>query len=164
VGGGRGATGRPPPTARGLGLWTIALVLPLAGILTALTLGASPSVTLIVGLVVFGAVFATDSAIHSYLIVSYADSDSVSLSVGFYYMANAAGRLTGTLLSGVLYQAAGEGLDGLRISLAASVLFVVVSAALCIPLRAAEVGASGPALRDLRRRRSPSGAGPRGRS
>jgi MFS family permease len=164
VGGGRGATGRPPPTARGLGLWTIALVLPLAGILTALTLGASPSVTLIVGLVVFGAVFATDSAIHSYLIVSYADSDSVSLSVGFYYMANAAGRLTGTLLSGVLYQAAGEGLDGLRISLAASVLFVVVSAALCIPLRAAEVGASGPALRDLRRRRSPSGAGPHGRS
>jgi hypothetical protein len=65
--------------------------------------------------------------------------------VGFYYMANAAGRLTGTLLSGLLYQAAGEGFDGLRISLAASVLFVVVSAALCVPLRAAEVGAGGPA-------------------
>ena len=138
VGGGRGA-GRPPPSARGLGLWTLALVLPLGGMLAALSLGASPAATLMAGLVLFAVVFATDSAIHSYLIVSYADADRIALSVGFYYMANAAGRLVGTVLSGALFQAAGQGMDGLLLCLAGSLLFVVISAALCVPLRAAEV-------------------------
>ena len=59
------------------------------------------------GLVVFGIVFALNSSVHSYLVLAYADADRVSLSVGFYYMANACGRLLGTLLSGVLYQQAG---------------------------------------------------------
>jgi len=48
-------------------------------------------------------VFALNSSLHSYLILAYADDDDVSLDVGFYYSANAAGRLVGTLLSGVLY-------------------------------------------------------------
>ena len=39
--------------------------------------------------------------------LAYSDADRVSQSVGFYYMANACGRLLGTLLSGVLYQQAG---------------------------------------------------------
>ena len=55
------------------------------------------------GLIVFGVVFAMNSSLHSYLILAYSHDDEVSLDVGFYYSANAAGRLVGTLLSGVLY-------------------------------------------------------------
>jgi len=67
----------------------------------------APLAVLIGGLLVFGAVFAINSSLHSYLIVSLAGRDGVSLDVGFYYMANAMGRLIGTVLSGWVYQAAG---------------------------------------------------------
>ncbi|MEZ5509771.1 MAG: organoarsenical effux MFS transporter ArsJ [Gammaproteobacteria bacterium] len=60
--------------------------------------------SLLIGLLVFGALFAVNSSLHSFLIVSYANEDGVSLDVGFYYMANALGRLLGTLLSGWLFQ------------------------------------------------------------
>jgi predicted MFS family arabinose efflux permease len=59
------------------------------------------------GLLLFGAVFAVNSSLHSYMIVRFANSDGVSLDVGFYYMANAMGRLIGTVLSGWVYQQAG---------------------------------------------------------
>ncbi|WP_420876308.1 organoarsenical effux MFS transporter ArsJ [Shewanella japonica] len=59
---------------------------------------------LIGGLLIFCGLFAVNSSMHSYLIVSYADQDGVSLDVGFYYMANAMGRLIGTLLSGWVFQ------------------------------------------------------------
>lgn len=59
---------------------------------------------LIAGLFLFGFIFALNSAVHSYLIVQFAKADGVSLDVGFYYMANAAGRLLGTILSGWIYQ------------------------------------------------------------
>jgi len=72
-----------------------------------LLVGASPTVVLVGGLAVFGAVFALNSAVHSYLILDYTDGDKVALNVGFYYMANAGGRLIGCLLSGILYQTAG---------------------------------------------------------
>ncbi|MGJ8581084.1 MAG: organoarsenical effux MFS transporter ArsJ [Psychromonas sp.] len=62
---------------------------------------------IIVGLLIFGAIFAINSSLHSYLIISYAKQDGVSLDVGFYYMANAMGRLIGTVLSGWVYQAYG---------------------------------------------------------
>ncbi|MEP5088603.1 MAG: organoarsenical effux MFS transporter ArsJ [Paracoccaceae bacterium] len=62
---------------------------------------------LILGLLVFGAVFAVNSSLHSYLILSLTDASRVTMDVGFYYMANAAGRLTGTLLSGLTYQFGG---------------------------------------------------------
>ena len=68
-----------------------------------------PTLNLVTGLLIFGVIFATNSAIHSYLVVSYAEQDKVSLAVGFYYMANAAGRLVGTILSGALFQAWGLG-------------------------------------------------------
>ena len=55
---------------------------------------------IVVGLIAFGVVFALNSAVHSYLILRYADGDKVAMNVGFYYMANAGGRLAGTLLSG----------------------------------------------------------------
>jgi len=63
--------------------------------------------TLIIGLLIFGGVFAVNSSVHSYLIVSFAKSDGVSLDVGFYYMANAMGRLVGTVLSGWVFQVYG---------------------------------------------------------
>jgi predicted MFS family arabinose efflux permease len=72
-----------------------------------LTMGAPPAETMLGGLVLFGIVFALNSSVHSYLVLAYSESDRVSQSVGFYYMANACGRLLGTLLSGVLYQVAG---------------------------------------------------------
>jgi len=63
--------------------------------------------TLIAGLLVFGFVFAVNSSVHSYLILAFGSADRITRDVGFYYMANAAGRLIGTLLSGVSYQVGG---------------------------------------------------------
>ena len=63
--------------------------------------------TLVIGLLIFGGVFAVNSSLHSYLIVSFAKNDGVSLDVGFYYMANAIGRLLGTVLSGWVFQVYG---------------------------------------------------------
>ena len=65
------------------------------------------TVTLILGLLVFGFVFAVNSSVHSYLILAFGDAGRITRDVGFYYMANAAGRLIGTLLSGVSYQLGG---------------------------------------------------------
>ena len=62
------------------------------------------TVTLVVGLLVFGAIFAVNSSLHSYLILAFSSAERVTLDVGFYYMANAGGRLMGTLLSGLTYQ------------------------------------------------------------
>jgi hypothetical protein len=63
--------------------------------------------TLITGLMVFGVVFALNSALHSYLILAFTKAERVTMDVGFYYMANAGGRLIGTLLSGLSYQLGG---------------------------------------------------------
>jgi predicted MFS family arabinose efflux permease len=75
---------------------------------------------LIVGLGIFGIAFAVNSSIHSFLVLSYTDSDKVALNVGFYYMANAGGRLLGTIASGVLYQ-----IYGLQGCLWGSALFLL---------------------------------------
>jgi MFS family permease len=75
-----------------------------AGIALALTADLDPTVAIVAGLIAFGVVFALNSAVHSYLILAYTDSDKVAMNVGFYYMANACGRLAGTVLSGLLYQ------------------------------------------------------------
>jgi predicted MFS family arabinose efflux permease len=64
-------------------------------------------IVLVIGLLVFGFVFAVISSAHSYLILAYAGSEKAAEDVGFYYAANAAGRLIGILLSGVLTQAGG---------------------------------------------------------
>ena len=80
---------------------------------------------LLIGLAVFGVIFAINSAVHSYLVLVYTEADHVTLNVGFYYMANAAGRLLGTLLSGICYQAWGiEGcLWGAALFLLMSLMF-----------------------------------------
>ena len=92
------------PTGRDAFLWASYLTLIPAAIALALHFNFHVQASLIIGLLIFGAVFAINSSLHSYLIVSYAGSDGVSLDVGFYYMANAMGRLIGTVLSGWLYQ------------------------------------------------------------
>jgi MFS family permease len=92
-------------------LWA-GLLVPIPFALAAAALlagGPSPALTatLIAGLLVFGFVFAINSSVHSYLILAFGSADRITRDVGFYYMANAAGRLIGTLLSGVSYQLGG---------------------------------------------------------
>ena len=120
---GRSSGGRAPGGGAALALafvlaGTTALV-PLA-----LHAGLPPAPVVLIGLGLFGVVFAINSAVHSYLILAYSEGDEVATDVGFYYMANAGGRLVGTLLSGVLYQVA-----GLTGCLWASVAFVVAAGA-----------------------------------
>ncbi len=91
-------------------LLAFALTLPPAGIALGLRLGWPPEVVLMAGLVLFGVLFALNSSIHSYLVLAYSDRDKVAMNVGFYYMANAGGRLAGTVLSGWAYQT--QGLTG----------------------------------------------------
>ncbi|MCF6282240.1 MAG: organoarsenical effux MFS transporter ArsJ [Candidatus Polarisedimenticolaceae bacterium] len=85
-------------------LWAFILALSPASIALGMQLGWPVDAVLIVGLILFGVLFAINSAIHSYLILAYSDHEKVAMNVGFYYMANAGGRLTGTVLSGWLYQ------------------------------------------------------------
>jgi predicted MFS family arabinose efflux permease len=68
---------------------------------------AAMTAGIVVGLLVFGGVFAVNSSLHSFLILSFTDAKRVTMDVGFYYMANAAGRLLGTVLSGLTYQIGG---------------------------------------------------------
>lgn len=65
------------------------------------------TLTIIGGLLMFGALFAVNSSLHSFLILSFTEAERVTMDVGFYYMANAAGRLIGTLASGLSYQIGG---------------------------------------------------------
>ncbi|MCU7860186.1 MAG: organoarsenical effux MFS transporter ArsJ [Candidatus Thiodiazotropha sp. (ex Lucinoma kastoroae)] len=95
---GRGPGGS---TAR---LWAFLLALFPAAIAIGLQLGWPADRVLVIGLILFGIVFAINSAIHSYLILAYSDHEKVAMNVGFYYMANAGGRLIGTILSGLIYQ------------------------------------------------------------
>ena len=78
-----------------------------AGVPLLLGAGLGAGAVIVGGLAVFGVVFALNSAVHSYLILDYTDGDKVALNVGFYYMANAGGRLVGCLLSGALFQLGG---------------------------------------------------------
>jgi predicted MFS family arabinose efflux permease len=91
-------------------LWAFVLAVFPAAIALGLQFGLDPALVLVIGLVLFGVVFAVNSALHSYLILAYSDFDKVSMNVGFYYMANAGGRLAGTVLSGWVYQT--QGLTG----------------------------------------------------
>lgn len=87
--------------------WAFLLLLLPIGMLVALQAHLPALATVTIGLAIFAIVFAVNSAVHSYLVLAYSDADTVSVDVGFYYMANAGGRLLGTLLSGLLYEYAG---------------------------------------------------------
>lgn len=100
----RHGEGPDGPSARH---WAFILALFPAAIVLALNAGWPQDTVLITGLILFGIVFAINSAIHSYLILAYSDHDKVAINVGFYYMANAGGRLAGTVLSGWIFQVYG---------------------------------------------------------
>jgi MFS family permease len=85
-------------------VWNALLTLSPLALTLALWQQLPVAQSIIIGLGLFGILFAINSSLHSYLIVSYSRADGVSLDVGFYYMANAAGRLLGTILSGWVYQ------------------------------------------------------------
>lgn len=117
------------------GLAAVMALIPLGLLVTPLP----PAAVVLAGLAAFGVVFALNSSVHSYLILAYSDGDKVALNVGFYYMANAGGRLVGTLLSGVMYQ-----VGGLPGCLWTSVAFALASAviALWLPRGGKEVAIS----------------------
>lgn len=105
--------------------WGLAVV---PAILTGASIAAGEpqvwlTISLVTGLLVFGAVFAVNSSLHSYLILAFTKAERVTMDVGFYYMANAGGRLAGTVLSGLTYQ-----FGGLTLMLAAAALMVAASA------------------------------------
>ncbi len=123
-------SGKVPGAAAAVG-WASALCsIPLL-ISVGMQYSSAPLWVLIGGLMVFGAVFAVNSSLHSYLIVSLAGRDGVSLDVGFYYMANAMGRLVGTVLSGWIYQA-----YGLEVCLWVSSIFLLLTVLVSYLLRA----------------------------
>ena len=105
----------------------------LAGLTALIALGIhaelSPWLVVVAGLALFGLIFAVNSAVHSYLILAYSTDDQVTMDVGFYYMANASGRLIGTLLSGLIFQIAG--LSG---CLWVSMLFILIAAGFSMKL------------------------------
>jgi len=83
--------------------WAAILAVVTASIAAMVAFDAAVTTAVVGGLLVFGLVFAVNSSLHSFLILAYSDDDEVALDVGFYYSANAAGRLVGTLLSGLCY-------------------------------------------------------------
>ena len=112
-----------PPGPKAVRFW--AAVLSAIPALIALALArqvAHPGLAVVIGLAAFGVVFAINSAIHSAMVLLYSDAEGVSLNVGFYYMANAGGRLVGTLLSGWVYLQ-----GGLQACLWCSALLVALS-------------------------------------
>jgi hypothetical protein len=111
------------PDGRTALVWGLTLAMVPLGMAAGLQLGFDPAVVVVAGLAFFALIFAMNSAVHSFLVVSYADADGVSLDVGFYYMANAAGRLLGTVCSGWIYQS-----YGLVACLALSAFFILMVA------------------------------------
>ena len=104
--------------------WMVILCLVTFAITLAIELQFHITLSLLFGLAIFGFCFAVNSALHSYLILNFSNVDNVALSVGFYYSANAAGRLLGTLLSGIAYQIA-----GLTGALAVALSMLIIAAA-----------------------------------
>lgn len=121
-------SGQAPDGRHALG-WALVLGVVPVIIALSLTYNWHAEAMLIAGLLIFGALFAVNSSLHSYLIVSYAGEDGVSLDVGFYYMANAMGRLIGTILSGWLFQD-----YGLAVCLWVSAAFIAITALISVKL------------------------------
>ncbi|GAA3703243.1 organoarsenical effux MFS transporter ArsJ [Oceanisphaera sediminis] len=126
------------PDGRVATLWALALTLLPGLIALGLMLEGDPATILIGGLLLFGAVFAVNSSLHSYLIIRYAKRDGVSMDVGFYYMSNAMGRLMGTLLSGWIFQWAGQGSAGLQACLWVSLALLLLATLVSVKLPRSE--------------------------
>jgi len=117
------------PSGQSAFTWAAMLSLIPAAIAWGLSSELDTETVLLTGLLVFGVLFAINSSLHSYLIVSYARVEGASMDVGFYYMANAMGRLIGTLLSGYIYQQ-----FGLASCLWLSSFFILISALIALKL------------------------------
>jgi MFS family permease len=115
------------PDRKAIQFWSAVLMVIPSLIGVALWRESSPSIAIILGLTIFGFVFAMNSSTHSYMILAYSDNEKVSLNVGFYYMANAAGRLIGTLLSGLLFMIGRNASVGLQYCLYFSSLLIFLS-------------------------------------
>ncbi|MBL8754645.1 MAG: MFS transporter [Planctomycetes bacterium] len=129
---------QPVSAARGVRptwLATASLLLPLCATAAALHAGLPPATTIVVGLCAYGVLFAITSSLHSWLVLAIAHGDDVVERVGFYYAANSAGRLLGTVLSGGVFAAYGAATDGLLACLGASALLVVAATACTFPVR-----------------------------
>ncbi|MBV7407802.1 organoarsenical effux MFS transporter ArsJ [Maritimibacter sp. DP1N21-5] len=115
--------------------WAVALFFVPVALALALFFAGGPqswmTATLVVGLLVFGVIFAVNSSLHSYLILAFTQSERVTMDVGFYYMANAGGRLLGTVLSGLTYQ-----IGGLSLVMATAAFMVALAALTSTRLRA----------------------------
>ena len=98
------ASGKVVPKAKTILFWTSILTAIPALIALTLMSGVRGDIAVTGGLVVFGIVFAFNSAVHSYLVLAYTEDQDVALNVGFYYMANSGGRLLGTITSGLFFQ------------------------------------------------------------
>lgn len=130
----RSVDGRSSET-RAAQWWAFVLAaLPIA-IAALVEINVAPATVVVIGLALFGVVFAINSSVHSYLILSFSDSDKVVLNVGFYYMANAGGRLVGCLLSGLSYQ-----LWGLTGCLATTSAMLLVAGVITIVLAGEQQG------------------------
>ena len=141
----KSAEGTAHPDGRtATGLAFLLALLP-AAIAAALWLEVTPVLAVVAGLILFGIIFALNSAVHSYLILAYTDHRKVAMNVGIYYMANACGRLAGTILSGLLYQAGLHSgtTGGLIWCLLASTGFVLVAALLSLGLPGRDQGRTG---------------------
>ena len=117
------------PDGRTAFVWILPLLLIPALIAAPLFFGLNAEWFIVGGLLLFGALFAVNSSVHSFLILAYSKEEGVSLDVGFYYMANAMGRLIGTVLSGLVYQYA-----GLEACLLISSIFLLITAFISIAL------------------------------
>ncbi|NEQ41461.1 MAG: organoarsenical effux MFS transporter ArsJ [Okeania sp. SIO3I5] len=118
-----------PPQSKTIQFWTFTLTGIPGAIALGLQLGLPANWVIVGGLMLFGIVFAFNSAVHSYLVLAFTDDDKVALNVGFYYMANSGGRLAGTVLSGLVYQ-----IFGLVGCLWVSMLFVLAAALVSLKL------------------------------
>ncbi|MBE1285432.1 MAG: organoarsenical effux MFS transporter ArsJ [Rhodobacteraceae bacterium] len=118
----RGAAAMIPEATR----WAGMLAIVPAALTVLVWVAGEPApwltVTVVIGLLIFGALFAVNSSLHSYLILAFTSDKRVTMDVGFYYMANAAGRLLGTVLSGASYQ-----LGGLPLCLGVATAMVLLS-------------------------------------
>lgn len=120
--------------------WALALVAVPVALVVALVVSGGPApwltTVIVAGLLIFGAIFAINSSLHSYLILAFTKAERVTMDVGFYYMANAGGRLLGTVLSGLTYQ-----LGGLALTLGTAAVMVGLSAVMAGRLDAGPVPA-----------------------
>ncbi|MEP3440966.1 MAG: organoarsenical effux MFS transporter ArsJ [Sulfitobacter sp.] len=122
--------------------WALAVVPAALAVAALVATGAQTwlTVMLVVGLLAFGGLFAVNSALHSYLILAFTKTERVTMDVGFYYMANAGGRLAGTVLSGLTYQ-----LGGLALMLGTAAVMVAISAVAVGFLKPESAGSIKPA-------------------